>query len=54
MPDGSLGERLYEAKTFLMSQDIFAVTLTVIAISIIIEKAISLIVKTLATRSHLI
>ena len=54
LPDGSLGERLYEAKTFLMSQDIFAVTLTVIAISIIIEKAISLIVKTLATRSHLI
>lgn len=54
LPDGSLGERLYEAKTFLMSQDIFAVTLTVIAISIIIEKLISLVVKTLATRSHLI
>ncbi|MDD5973745.1 MAG: ABC transporter permease subunit [Spirochaetales bacterium] len=54
LPDGSLGERLYEAKTFLMSADIFAITLTVIVVSILIEKAITLFVKAIATRSHLI
>ena len=54
LPDGSLGERLYEAKTFLMSADIFAITLTVIVVSILIEKAITLFVKAIATRSHFI
>ena len=54
LPDGSLGERLYEAKTFLMSADIFAITLTVIVISIIIEKVLSISVRVIATRSHLI
>ena len=54
LPDGSLGERLYEAKTFLLTADIFAVTLTVIVISIIIEKVISKAIRAFAVRSHLI
>lgn len=54
LPDGSLGERLYEAKTFLLTADIFAVTLTVIVISIVIEKVISKAIKAFAIRGHLI
>lgn len=54
LPDGSLGERLYEAKTYLLTADIFAVTLTVIVISIVIEKIISKAIKAFAIRGHLI
>ena len=38
MPDGSIGERLYEAKIYLSSQDLFAWTVVIIVISIFFEK----------------
>jgi NitT/TauT family transport system permease protein len=45
IPDGSIGERLYEAKVYLSSADLFAWTLVVIAASIIFEKIILLLVR---------
>lgn len=38
MPSGSIGERLYEAKIYLETPDLFAWTLTIILISICFEK----------------
>ena len=38
IPDGSIGERLYEAKVYLSSADLFAWTVIVILISILFEK----------------
>ena len=52
LPDGSLGERLYEAKTYLASADVFALTVTIIAVSVAFEKLFSYLVKKLAVRYH--
>ena len=38
IPDGSIGERLYEAKVYLSSPDLFAWTVVIIAVSILFEK----------------
>ena len=38
MPSGSIGERLYEAKIYLETPDLFAWTLTIVLISICFEK----------------
>lgn len=38
IPDGSIGERLYEAKIYLSSQDLFAWTVVIIVVSIFFEK----------------
>ncbi|NLT94806.1 MAG: ABC transporter permease subunit [Clostridia bacterium] len=38
IPDGSIGEKLYEAKVYLSSGDLFAWTLVIILISISFEK----------------
>jgi NitT/TauT family transport system permease protein len=38
IPDGSIGEKLYEAKVYLSSGDLFAWTVVIIAISITFEK----------------
>ncbi len=38
VPDGSIGERLYEAKIYLSSADLFAWTIVIICISILFEK----------------
>ena len=40
IPDGSIGERLQEAKIYLQMPDLFAWTVTIICISIVFEKAI--------------
>ena len=39
IPDGSIGERLYQAKVYLETPDLFAWTLTVIILSVCFEKA---------------
>ena len=39
-PKGTIGSELYNAKIYLESEDMFAWTLTVIILSIIIEKLI--------------
>lgn len=38
IPEGSIGERLYEAKVYLSSSDLFAWTVVIIVISILFEK----------------
>lgn len=40
LPDGSIGERLYQAKLFLSSADLFAWTAVIIAISICFERVL--------------
>ena len=46
IPAGSIGERLYEAKLYLSSADLFAWTVVIIAISILFEKAFLWLLKT--------
>jgi len=38
--DGSIGERLYEAKVFLSSADLFAWTIVIVALSVICERLV--------------
>ncbi|MEG1849961.1 MAG: ABC transporter permease subunit [Oscillospiraceae bacterium] len=38
IPDGSIGERLYQAKVYLSTGDLFAWTVVVIAVSLLFEK----------------
>ena len=38
IPDGSIGERLYESKVYLQTADLFAWTLVIVALSIGFEK----------------
>jgi len=38
LPDGSIGEKLYQAKIFLQTEELFAWTVVVIGISILFEK----------------
>ena len=38
IPEGSIGEKLYEAKIYLSSSDLFAWTVAIIVISILFEK----------------
>ncbi len=40
IPSGSIGERLYEAKLYLMTKELFAWTIVIIIISILFEKTI--------------
>ena len=41
IPDGSLGERLYQAKIYLETADLFAWTLTIVLLSIACEKLLN-------------
>ncbi|MCL2045924.1 MAG: ABC transporter permease subunit [Oscillospiraceae bacterium] len=45
IPKGSIGERLYMAKIYLATPDLFAWTLTIILISIIYEKVFMLLLR---------
>ena len=45
IPEGSIGERLYEAKVYLSSADLFAWTVVIIAISILFEKLFLLLLQ---------
>ena len=38
IPDGSMGERLYEAKVYLETPDLFAWTMVILIVSMIFEK----------------
>jgi NitT/TauT family transport system permease protein len=39
-PTGSIGEKLYEAKLYLMSDELFAWTLAIVAVIVLFEKAV--------------
>jgi NitT/TauT family transport system permease protein len=43
IPTGSIGENLYEAKLYLMTKELFAWTIVIIAVSVLFEKAVMLI-----------
>lgn len=38
LPDGSIGERLYEAKVYLETPDLFAWTLVIVLVSLLFER----------------
>lgn len=44
IPNGSIGERLYEAKLYLMTDELLAWTLVIVVISMIFEKIVILII----------
>ena len=49
-PSGSLGERLYSAKIYLETPDLFAWTATIIAVSVIFEKLFMMVLDAVAGR----
>lgn len=46
-PTGSIGRKLYEAKLYLMTKELFAWTVVIIAISVIFEKLIMVLLRKL-------
>jgi len=48
LPDGSIGERLYDAKLYLLTEELFAWTVVIVLISVVFEKAVMLLVKAIA------
>lgn len=47
LPANSIGERLYEAKLYLLTEELFAWTAVIVLVSVIFEKAVMLLVKAL-------
>ncbi len=45
IPSGSVGEKLYEAKVYLSSGDLFAWTLVIVVLSVLLEKLVLLLLK---------
>lgn len=52
IPDGSIGERLQEAKIYLQMPDLFAWTVTIIVVSLLIEKLILWILDVIDRRNR--
>jgi NitT/TauT family transport system permease protein len=50
IPDGSIGEKLYEAKVYLSSGDLFAWTVVIIVVSISFEKLFLFLLNRLFTK----
>lgn len=50
IPNGSIGEKLYEAKVYLETPDLFAWTLTIVLLSVCFERLFLFIVKMLARK----
>lgn len=48
LPTNSIGERLYEAKLYLLTEELFAWTAVIVLVSVVFEKAVMLFVKALA------
>lgn len=46
IPNGSIGEKLYQAKIYLNSADLFAWTVVIVAISILVEKCFIMLLRT--------
>ena len=45
LPNNSIGERLYDAKLYLLTEELFAWTAVIVLVSVIFEKAVMLLVK---------
>lgn len=50
IPQGSLGERLYEAKLFFATADVFAYTLVIVALSVLFEYVMKAIIRSIGHR----
>jgi len=48
LPTGSIGEKLYEAKLYLMTGELFAWTAVIVFVSVVFEKLVMLLIRTLA------
>ena len=48
LPSDSIGERLYEAKLYLLTEELFAWTAVIVLVSVVFEKAVMLLVKAVA------
>ncbi len=48
LPANSIGERLYEAKLYLLTEELFAWTAVIVLVSVVFEKAVMLLVKAAA------
>lgn len=51
IPKGSIGERLYTAKVYFLTSELFAMTLTIIVLSLIFERVVLFIVDTMLKRT---
>ena len=47
LPQNSIGERLYDAKLYLLTEELFAWTAVIVLVSVIFEKTVMLLVKAL-------
>ena len=50
LPDGSIGERLYEAKVYLATQDLFSWTVVIVLVSLVFEKCFLFLLDRAVTR----
>lgn len=50
LPDGSIGERLYEAKVYLATPDLFSWTVVIILVSLVFEKCFLFLLDRLVAR----
>ena len=50
IPDGSMGEMLYQAKLYLATADLFSWTVTIILVSVLFEKAVMFAINKLFCR----
>ncbi len=50
IPTGSIGEKLYEAKVFFATEDVFAWTITIILLSLLFEKVLGYLIKVVTDR----
>lgn len=50
IPAGSIGEKLYEAKLYLMTGELFAWTLVIVLLSVLFEKLVMLLIHKLAQK----
>ena len=54
IPDGSLGERLYDAKVFFATADVFAYTLLIVILSVLFEQLMKLLIRSVGRRLEVV
>ena len=50
LPDGSIGEQLYQAKVYLNTPDLFAWTLVIVLVSLVFERVFLFLLDRLTAR----
>lgn len=54
IPDGSLGEKLYDAKVFFATADVFAYTLMIVILSVLFEQLMKLLIRSVGRRLEVV